>query len=379
MKDDTQAKLMRHVETLQTQYALASENWQGIENSLQSRITALETEKDEALRHEVETRRKARDSSNAVRRLHDELESTTRKSKVLEQEVFEQRGTVDKLQSRAKEFETDLRNAREAFQREKQAWEASLAARIEEEKTKWHQEQPRWTGAESPVAPSEFPVPPPFSRKASTFERPTFAMRRNMSGRFAPPELGVHSIETRALSRRSSAMRLHSADWAPPTSVWENGHPHAVSSPMPPQTPSIHTIDQDDMFEGSSSPHRTVNDMISVSTVAAGPSVQLVERMSATVRRLESEKAASKDELARLLTQRDEARQEIVSLMREVQEKRDAEDQARKHQAGLTDVTKRYQTTLEMLGEKSEQVEELQADVADLKKMYRELVDSTMK
>jgi hypothetical protein len=32
-----------------------------------------------------------------------------------------------------------------------------------------------------------------------------------------------------------------------------------------------------------------------------------------------------------------------------------------------------------MLGEKSEQVEELQADIADLKKIYRELVDSTMK
>jgi len=101
--------------------------------------------------------------------------------------------------------------------------------------------------------------------------------------------------------------------------------------------------------------------------------------MSAAVRRLESEKAASKDELSRLLTQRDEARQEVVSLMREVEEKRATDAKAQKSETELAQVTKRYQTTLEMLGEKSEQVEELRADVADLKKIYRELVDSTMK
>lgn len=105
----------------------------------------------------------------------------------------------------------------------------------------------------------------------------------------------------------------------------------------------------------------------------------MVERMSATVRRLESERAASKDELARLTAQRDEARQEVVELMREVEEKRKADARIKELEAQLEDLDRRYQTTLEMLGEKSEQVEELQADVADLKKIYRELVDSTMK
>ena len=45
----------------------------------------------------------------------------------------------------------------------------------------------------------------------------------------------------------------------------------------------------------------------------------------------------------------------------------------------MSTVSERYQTTLEMFGEKSERVEELEADVADLKKIYRELLDSTMK
>ena len=119
--------------------------------------------------------------------------------------------------------------------------------------------------------------------------------------------------------------------------------------------------------------------MLSGSTAGAGPSVQLVERMSASVRRLESEKAASKEELARIQSQRDEARKEIVSLMREVEQKRTADEKATKLEVENTQLSQRYQTTLEMLGERSERVEELEADVADVKKIYKELIDNTMK
>lgn len=58
---DAQAKLLRQIETLQSQYSIASENWQRIEASLSSRAANLEIERDEALRKETETRRKARD------------------------------------------------------------------------------------------------------------------------------------------------------------------------------------------------------------------------------------------------------------------------------------------------------------------------------
>jgi archaellum component FlaC len=100
--------------------------------------------------------------------------------------------------------------------------------------------------------------------------------------------------------------------------------------------------------------------------------------MSANVRRLESEKAASKDELARLTTQRDEARQEVVSLMREAEKTRKIEERMNALEKEHADISQRHQTTLELLGEKSEQVEELKADILDVKQMYRQLAD-TMK
>jgi hypothetical protein len=146
-------------------------------------------------------------------------------------------------------------------------------------------------------------------------------------------------------------------------------------------TKSIYT-DHDDFFENNispASPQQTLNDMVSVSTAGAGPSVQLVERMSSAVRRLESEKVATKEDLARLAAQRDEARAEIIALMREVEVKRAADAKVVELEAEIKDINARYQTTLEMLGEKSEMVEELKSDIDDIKAMYRELVERTVK
>ena len=59
---DVQAKLLRQIETLQNQYAVASENWQGIEGSLLARVTALEKERDDIAKREADVRRKARET-----------------------------------------------------------------------------------------------------------------------------------------------------------------------------------------------------------------------------------------------------------------------------------------------------------------------------
>ena len=63
---DVQAKLLRQIETLQNQYAVASENWQGIEGSLLSRVTALEKERDDVTKREADIRRKAREMVGSI-------------------------------------------------------------------------------------------------------------------------------------------------------------------------------------------------------------------------------------------------------------------------------------------------------------------------
>lgn len=58
---DTQVKLLRQIETLQTQYVVASENWQTLEGSLLSRLGNVESERDDLARREGDMRRKIRE------------------------------------------------------------------------------------------------------------------------------------------------------------------------------------------------------------------------------------------------------------------------------------------------------------------------------
>jgi len=194
-----------------------------------------------------------------------------------------------------------------------------------------------------------------------------------------PSGLDLAHLMSPSYSRSPTVLPTFSPDSHTPPRQNSSASFRAHVNGAVPHTPSIHSTDHDEYFaNGMPTPtspaltHRGVNDLISTSTVGAGPSVQLVERMSATVRRLESEKAASKDELTRLTAQRDEARQEVVSLMREVEAKRATDERVKALEEEQRAINQRYQTTLELLGEKSELVEELKADIVDVKQMYRE-------
>ena len=315
---DAQAKLMRQVETLQSQYSMASENWHGIEASLQARVAALEKERDDSARHESEARKRAREVGTSSRKVQEQLEESTQKCRLLEQDISEKQTQAEKVQSRAARFEKALQDAQAEFDRERQSLNADFAARLEEEKSKLSIQIPQHHHAAD--LPAFHGHHPQMQRKISGYDVPTMRSRKNTDRKVS--ELGLPT-PGRPQSRRTSYFRGSEAfsptghEGGSPTHTPQNGHSHML------RTPSIHTADQEEPpFENGSSPRRTVNDMLSASTAAAGPSVQLVERMSSNVRRLESEKAASKDELARLSAQRDEARKEVVTLMQEVEEKR---------------------------------------------------------
>ncbi|GAB7325095.1 hypothetical protein MBLNU13_g09183t1 [Cladosporium sp. NU13] len=360
-------KLMRQVETLQSQYSLAKENWETIEGSLNARLSALEQERDEATKREADIRKKARDSANKARKAEEEVEASAEQASTLNAELRTCREELANLRKSYEQADTALADAKADQDRQRRIWESELASRIEEEKSRWQRQH----SVSSPAS----------GRKLSIHDP------RRPSGRLGLNDLSalqVHLPEQRPSSRRSSGFPtpgLSSTRYA--------GTPDREASPslsrqesmlsldhanMPP-TPSIE-IDTD-MYQdnGAFSPQRTINDLVSTSTAGAGPSVQLVERMSAAVRRLESEKATYKDELARLSAQRDDARNEIVVLMREVEGKRTDESKLTALEKELGEVKSRYEACLEMVGEKEEQVEELKQDVQELKRIYRELVE----
>ncbi|KAL4997163.1 TATA element modulatory factor 1 TATA binding-domain-containing protein [Aspergillus recurvatus] len=370
---DAQVKLLRQIETLQTQYAAASENWQALEGSLLSRLANVEKERDEVARREAEARRKIREVNLKAKRLEEELEDAQETQHDLSNKIEEHSQELQKAEQRLRKAADELTAARNEMAEQKAVSDATWAQKLEDERTKWREQAMR------PINPLRRNESPVSSHRPGILDAP------------------MSLSDYRPTSRRSSAIPGVIPDISTPPR--QNSLPVSASQsvlspilsdkgsfPTVPESPKL--LDLDEFFTGSRTPSafggttthsRGINDIISESTVGAGPSVQLVERMSATVRRLESERAASKDELARITAQRDEAREQVVELMREVEEKRVSDAQVQKLQQKLEDLDRRYETTLELLGEKSEQVEELQADIADLKKIYRELVDSTMK
>ncbi|KAF6221084.1 hypothetical protein HO133_002765 [Letharia lupina] len=381
---DVQAKLLRQLETLQNQYAIASENWQGIEGSLLSRATILEKERDDIAKREADIRRKARETSMKSRRIEEELERVNAKTEDMDHELSSRSIQLATLNERLAKSEAEVTATREDLKAEREAWEARQAQRIEEEKARMKEENVRSNTPDTLY--QQFRIESPTihnrTRKSSNADRSPHA--RRIQG-LAITGATSHPSSERPLSRRSSSQPLHNLQ----TSNLEHHRPvsrHDSLSTVPqlsvnngvPGTPSGY--DNDDFFDVQTpaTPERTINDAISASTAGAGPSVQLVERMSAAVRRLESEKASHKDELSRLSGQRDEARDQIVGLMKEVDEKRGWESRVKELENEMKGVEERYLTTLEMLGEKSERVEELKADVQDLKGMYRELIENTM-
>ncbi|KAL2873301.1 hypothetical protein SGCOL_011561 [Colletotrichum sp. CLE4] len=326
---DSQVKLLRQVETLQTQHAIAAENWQGIEASLIARVANLERERDDALRQNAEAA---------------------------------------------------LSQARLDLEKQQAAWKTET---IELDRRPWLEDHLSGPGSRIQSRPDS----PLLSVPTRTMSNDLLLLH-SVSGKgrkISTPTSGTDGFQEGSQLGR----RLSSQPPARPPMLTSGSNlpvaPSITSFELPPDslpTPTSYAGDKDDLFDGvetSSSPRQMMQDMVSVSTVGAGPSVQLVERMSAAIRRLEAEKVTSREELARISGQRDEARAEIVSLMKELESSKTASKRVTELEGQVEDLNSRYQTTLELLGEKSELVEELRADVQDVKAMYRDLVERTIR
>ena len=66
---ETQANLLRQIETLQTQYSVASENWHTLEGTLLSRLASVEKERDDMRRREGDMRKKIRELVRCIEEL----------------------------------------------------------------------------------------------------------------------------------------------------------------------------------------------------------------------------------------------------------------------------------------------------------------------
>eukprot|EP00842_Homolaphlyctis_polyrhiza_P001608 jgi/Hompol1/2448/HPOL_001524-RA len=109
------------------------------------------------------------------------------------------------------------------------------------------------------------------------------------------------------------------------------------------------------------------------------PSIVAIERLQATIKQNETLIASLQMQL-RLATQtRDEMADELVKVTNECEELRAKSVAAAETELRLSDLTKRYNTALEILGEKTERVDELQADIDDMKIVFKKQVEELVR
>ncbi|PHH54714.1 Protein sgm1 [Ceratocystis fimbriata CBS 114723] len=380
---DSNTKLLRQVETLQTQYAIANENWQGIESSLLARLAGLERERDDAFQRESDMRKKVRESTLRLKRQEEEVTELRSKLDNSDDESPESKAISacmaenETLKNQLKEKEESFKQLQLEMMQKQEEWKANFDRNPSE---KW-QTIDEIAGINMRSATPLRPDSPQLSYRSQLSNVDLLSTSNIKTRKTSAP--GAPCADPDRPSSRWGAPQWALASQALSTSARSNSVISSkIESPMDrPSSPSISFSESMENFgqvDTPSSPQNPTNDMVSVSTVAAGPSIQLVDRLSATVRRLEAERVASKEEKDRIAHQRDEARAEISALMKRIQTAQASESRISELEVEIKEVNARYQTTLEMLGEKSELVEELKADVQDVKAMYRDLVESTV-
>ncbi|KAK7205676.1 TATA element modulatory factor 1 TATA binding-domain-containing protein [Myxozyma melibiosi] len=396
--DDSHAKLARQIETLQSQYSIASENWQGIEAALLARISRLESERDELLKRETALRKKIQEDTTRARQLQEESDQNQTVIGDLEAELKLQVEVVKSLRSRIDEETERSAKAIRELEQDKMELERKLQ---EEEKLRREEATMYMTRSPPPLSPviskrsgmgamDSFPMFPTTSGGGGGNGGRVFNLSREssfseISGFGSLNGTAPSMISHRRMSRNVS---MPAPNTSLPTSPAIGGITptmsanasfaslnDAASSADLPQQINLHNalLSGDDSNNNSASGSvQGVDDMLSNASTAIGKSSS--ERMSSVIRRLASELASAKEELSIISRDRDQAREETVELLREIKQKRDVESECAELRTQLEELKVREQTTLEMLGEKTERVNELQDDVQDLKMMYRQQI-----
>ncbi|RIA84042.1 TATA element modulatory factor 1 TATA binding-domain-containing protein, partial [Glomus cerebriforme] len=99
--------------------------------------------------------------------------------------------------------------------------------------------------------------------------------------------------------------------------------------------------------------------------------VMMVEKLNSSVRHLEGQVSTLQAQLHITTKNRDELADELVKLTVQMEELSIKAERLPVVEQQFHELNERYQITLELLGEKTEQVEELQADIKDMKDVYR--------
>lgn len=389
---DDYAKLLAAHHHLQTQYVSSQENWKIIELSMLS--------KSELLALTVETLKKGKAKTAAeLKRLHarvaaqeDEIERLKGELDLARKDTADAKLQLQMKQTELAELHEKLDDTKAAFNADRQNYDLKIKAM-----------------AESLAQRDAVPDTPSLSARRSTV---TSDRQHRVTGTLTglglqtnlPHGHGSQSSPTgmpppllSSLTYTSTDSGAHSSVTTPAIGqepvMWEEAA-YGDRNGLGQRQPSLHLMNHGsrrnfsegllleryehlDLLQASLTDEiypQDASDMAEQLFTAAfggGKNIQLITKMSLDVRRLEVELQALKEDNEQLAVQKETAQQEIVNLLAEQTRAHELEEQMKALQESAAATAKREETLLEVIGEKSERVAELQADVLDLKDLLR--------
>lgn len=335
--------LLRQIEAMQESAAMRAEAWSGVERALNSRLQEAEA--------------KAASAEERERAMNERLSQTLSRMAVLEAQVSCHRAEQAQL---ARSLEKERQRAAENRQEylaalETAASQGGRAKQLEEEIREIRNQHKREMVEE--MARREL--------LEQEIERERTA--RLELEKTVRAEAWVGSDKS-AASKNTNSYQEHGA----------NNHLRRFSSAT-----SIGSMEESFYLQASldSSTEQALPDRKSTSEVVGSPyfgkSIMptTLEHLETTLRQKDGELSSYMARLASLESIRDSLAEELVKMTNESEKLRMEVATLPGLKAELEALRRRHTSALELMGERDEELEELRADIADVKQMYREQVD----
>ncbi|KAJ3171599.1 hypothetical protein HDU88_007679 [Geranomyces variabilis] len=313
--------LLRQIELLQAQHAAAARKWETIERQLTAQLQGAEQHRTRAADLERNHASALSTLTAKLDGLRAELATSHAAAQALTDTVAARDAAAAELQSRlnaALGRITQLEEEHRMVQSLSNQNEERLRRELDEERRKLEEKSksvPRLTEPDTP-AKEPSPVAPVPAAPALQIE----TARR-------PPKLPVEARRASSYANSPSSADLRLSDLAAPN----------------------------------------------FNTGAA------IERLTATVRHYEGQLSSMRVQLEMAEQGRNDLAEELVVLHEKQEEAEKLAEQVQGFRAERDDLNTRYVAALELLGEKTERVQELQADIADMKGIFKQQLSDMMR
>ncbi|KAF9281149.1 TATA element modulatory factor 1 [Mortierella alpina] len=367
--DEARRPLLRQIEVLQNQHSTANRNWDKIEKSLTRRVTEAEEDVAKAQDRERAARDKLDEMKSQKLALEARLETLRKADTQLRSDVSASKRSLSEKEEEARKAQAELSKERISRERaieetredaERRCRQQQLA---EVEKLKQQIQQLQQRPVDDSVLANPTDARLSVGAGMAAARRPSSASATSVSSpMLAGGPITMGSSKAGAATGNNN-VRTSFDSMTSPTSL--DGMAPSLS-----RSSSSHTM------AGNGGPASSLG-LMGLSSGSTGPAVAM-ERLNAMVRQLDGQVTFLSEQVRSANRNKDELSDELVRVTVELEELQKSASRVSGLEQELGLLKERHRAALEMLGERTEEVQELKADLSDVKEAYRDQINDLL-